>query len=183
MILKFNVQAQAGNNHRSAVAVVTGTVDVLHANRRVNAAPQMQRVISFGDGLPPVVETSITQKKSVTAQRQIFLVISRNAVRSKSNSSAIEFSAPASAGCSRTHFHGAVHFGIGIRLVASFVPAPAPENTEPIVEWLFEVSAEPVFYGGTQRMRRYFRSGGQTCKVIIDGFAVASHVGVIHVGE
>jgi hypothetical protein len=75
-VLKFKVQAQGGNNHRSAVAIVTGIVDVLYASRWVKPAPKMQRVIRLLNGFTPVIETAITQQKAVAAQRQILLVIS-----------------------------------------------------------------------------------------------------------
>src|ERR1700688_5203426 len=146
------MQAHGRNNHRSAVAVVTGIVDVLHADRWVKPAPKMQRVIGFLNSFTPVIEAAVTQQKAIAAQRQILLVISRNAIRSKSYSRAVEFSVPALAGRSRTQLHGAVHFRVSIGLMAAFIPAPAPENTEPIVEWVFEVCAEAVLYGGAQRM-------------------------------
>src|SRR6202030_158684 len=110
----------------------------------------MQSVIGFLNGLAPVIETAIAQQKAVAAQRQIFLVISRNSGRNKNDSGAVEFSAPALSGCSRAQLHGAIHFGVGVGLMAAFVPSPAPENTEPIVQWLFEVGAETVLYGGEQ---------------------------------
>src|ERR1700682_4080286 len=159
-VLKFEVQAQGGNNDRSAVAIVTGIVNVLYASRWVKPAPKMHRVIGLLNGFTSVIETAITQQKAVAAQSQILLVISRNTIRNKSYSGTVEFSAPAPAGRSCTNFYGAVHFGVGIRLMAAFIPAPASENTEPIVEWLFEVCAEAVLYGGTQWMGRYFRGCG-----------------------
>src|ERR1700722_10802935 len=141
----------------------------------------MQSVIGFLSGFAPVIETAIAQQKAVAAQRQIFLVISRNSVRNKNGPGAVEFSAPALSGRSSAQLHGAIYFGVGVGLMASFVPAPASESTEPLFEWLFEVCAEAVLYGGEQRMGRYFRDGGWNCEVIVDGFAVASHVGVIHI--
>src|ERR1700736_455781 len=93
--LKFKVQAQGGNQHWSTVSVVTGIVDVLYSGRWVKSAPKMQRVIGLFNGFPPVIETTISQQKAVAAQRQILLVISRNAIRNKNYSRAVEFSAPA----------------------------------------------------------------------------------------
>src|ERR1700688_3033318 len=119
----------------------------------------MQRIIGFLNGFAPVIETAIAQQKAVAAQRQIFLVISRNSVRNKNDPGAVEFSAPALSGGSSAQLHGAIYFGVGVGLMAAFVPAPASENTEPIVEWLFKVCAKAVLYGGEQWMGRYFRSG------------------------
>src|ERR1700688_3147609 len=141
----------------------------------------MQRVIHLLNVFASVIETAIAQQKAIAAQRQILLVISRNSIRSKSYTRAVEFSVPALAGRSRTQRHGAVHFRVSIGFMAAFIPAPAPENTEPVIEWLFEVCAETVLYGGEQRMGGNFWDCSQTCKVIVDGFAVASHVGVIHI--
>ncbi len=96
----------------------------------------MESVIGFLNGFAPVIETAIAQQKAVAAQRQIFLVISRNSVRNKNDPGAVEFSAPALSGCSNAQLHGAIYFGVGVGLTAAFVPAPASENTEPIVERL-----------------------------------------------
>src|ERR1700722_16621432 len=153
------MQAYGRNKHRSTIAVVTGIVDVLQANRGVKALPKMQSVIGFLNGFPPVIKTAIAQQKAISAQRQKFLVISRNAVRNKNDPGAVEFSAPALAGCSRAQLRGAVHFGVGVGLMATFIPAPPPENTKPVIERLFEICAETVLYGGEQRMGGYFRNG------------------------
>ncbi len=57
-------RAGAGrHNHRSAVAVVTRIVDVLHPSRRVEPAPEMQRVVGFFDGFASIIETAIANKK------------------------------------------------------------------------------------------------------------------------
>src|ERR1700692_1289487 len=143
----------------------------------------MERVIGFLNGFSPIIQTAIAQQKDVAAQRQILLVIARNAIRNKNATCAVELSVPALAGHPRAQLHGAVDFGVGIRLSAPSIPTPAAENTEPIIEWLFEVCAEAVLQGGAQRVGRYFRDGGATCKKAVDGFAVTSHVGMIHVGK
>src|SRR5580700_8397650 len=110
-ILKLNVQTQGGNNHRSAVAVVTGVVDVLYPDRWVKSAPKMQCVIGLLNGFSPIPEAAIAQQKTITAERQILLVISRNPIGSEGYSRAVEFSAPALPGRSCPQLHRAVHFG------------------------------------------------------------------------
>src|ERR1700731_1809279 len=106
----------------------------------------MQSIIGFLNDLAPVIETAIAQQKAVAPQRQIFLVISRNSIRNKSYTRAVEFSTPALSGGSSAQLHGAIYFGVGVGLMAAFVPAPACENAEPVIEGLFEVCAKAVLY-------------------------------------
>jgi hypothetical protein len=58
--LEFEMEAQCGHKHRSSVAVIAGIVDVLKPEGRINAAPDMKRVIRFDDVFAAVIEPAVS---------------------------------------------------------------------------------------------------------------------------
>lgn len=85
---------QARHHHRASVAVVTGIDDVLYSGSDIDSAPNMCCVIRFDDVLPPVVQLSIAQEKTVPAVCQIDLVILLDAVRPKGNAGTVLLAMP-----------------------------------------------------------------------------------------
>ena len=67
--------------------------------------------------------------------------------------------------------------------MAAFVPTPAAEHADPIVEGLLEIDAEAVLHRGPERMRGNFGDWSEASEKIIDRLPVVAHVGVIHEAE
>ena len=67
--------AERRHNHRPAIAVVSGIVDVLHARSQVNAAPHVDRVVGLDDVLPAVVQLAIAEEKAEATIGEVDLVI------------------------------------------------------------------------------------------------------------
>src|SRR5882762_6458884 len=111
------MEPQRRHDHRSPVPVVAWIVDMLQAKRRINSPPNMQRVISFDNVLATVIETPIAEKKTGTAEGEIFLVVSRDTVRNKYQPRAVEFSMPRLALAAEADLRRLIHFGIGKRLM------------------------------------------------------------------
>src|SRR5216683_3937815 len=173
------MKPQRWHNYRSAVTVVPGVVDVLQPKRRINPAPQVQRVVSLSNVLAPVTEASVAQQKAMATEREVLLMIARDTIRNKSHAGAIEFSIPtlsAAAGANRRRL---IHFRIGERLMPAFVPSPPAEHAHPAIERLLEIDAESILGRRLQGMRRDIRFGGPACQKIVDRFSVTSHVRVI----
>src|SRR5882762_1988113 len=107
------MEPQGRHDYRSPVLVVARIVDVLQAKRRIKSPPNMERVISFDNVLAAVIESAVAEKKTGTTESEIFLVVSRDAVRNKYQSRAVEFSMPRLAFAAQANFHCLIHFRIG----------------------------------------------------------------------
>ena len=86
--------AERGHQHRAAVAIVAGIDDVLQAGREVDAAPDVDGVISLQNIFAAVVELAIAEEKAEAAIGQVGLVILLDGVRDKRESGAILFAMP-----------------------------------------------------------------------------------------
>jgi hypothetical protein len=69
------VKSKCRHEHRAAVAVITGIVDVLQSKRRIDPTPQVSGVIGLDNVFPAVVETPVSEKKPRAAQREVFLMV------------------------------------------------------------------------------------------------------------
>ena len=108
-------------------------IDVLKSERRIKSAPHVHRVKHFDDVFSPVIQMAIAEQKSQAAQRQIFLVIARNAVGNKSEPGAIVPFCPQPFPLRPgAEFDGVVDFGVRVGLMLAFVPSPATEKARPI---------------------------------------------------
>ncbi len=143
----------------------------------------MQCVVRFDDIFAAIVETAVPQDKPEAAKSEILLVVARDSVGHEGEAGAIEPSAPAHSTGPEAEQDGFVRLGVGVRFLAALVPAPAAEDTQPVVEGLLEVCAETVLDRGLQRMGGDVRGRRQAGAEIVDGLAIAAHVGVINVGE
>src|SRR6266576_147711 len=61
--LELHMQSQRRNDYRSAVSIVSGIVDVLQAERRINSPSNMERVIRFDDVLAPEIRGPSPRRK------------------------------------------------------------------------------------------------------------------------
>src|SRR6266480_2333195 len=107
------MEPQGRHDYRSRVLAVARIVDVLQAKRRIKFPPNMQRVISFDNGLAAGIESAFVYNKTGTTESEIFLVVSRDAVRNKYQSRAVEFSMPRLAFAAQANFRCLIHFRIG----------------------------------------------------------------------
>jgi len=76
------MEAEAPHQHRSAIAVVAGIVYVLQIQAGENPAPHVSVVIGLCNIFSPIIERAIAQKEAST-QRQVVLVVGRDAVRNE----------------------------------------------------------------------------------------------------
>src|SRR5579871_655527 len=74
-LLELHVRAKGRHRHRTAVAVIAGIVDVLHARRQVNPAPHMRRVVRLEYGFAPVIQPAIAEQEAQATIGKISLVI------------------------------------------------------------------------------------------------------------
>src|SRR5216683_1358298 len=181
--LKLQMQAQRRHDYRSPVPVISGIVDVLQPERRINPSPHVECVVGLDDVLTPVSQPPVAQQEAQATEREILLMVSRNAVRIKYQTGAVEFSMPRLAVDAGAELHCLVHFRIRERFMPALVPSPSAKHAHPVIERLLEIGAESVFDRRLQRMSRDFRLGRYPRKEIVHRLAVTSHVGVIHKTE
>src|SRR5260370_1893418 len=117
---------------------------ILKPEGRVGAEPRVQCVVRFDDIFAAIVETAVPQDKPEAAKSEILLVVARDSVGHEGEAGAIEPSAPAHSTGPEAEQDGFVRLGVGVRLVAALVPAPAAEDTYPVVDRALEVCAEAV---------------------------------------
>src|SRR6267154_4018188 len=173
------MKAQRRYNHRPAIAVISRVIDVLHSKRREYSPPKMGRVISIDNTLTAVIETAIAEKKAMTTEREVSLMIARDGIRNKNYAGAIEFSIPSLSVSAGADLRRLIHFRIRERLVPAFVPSPPAEHTHPIMKRLLEIAAESILDRSTRRMSGDIRHSGPARQKIVDRFSIAAHVGVI----
>jgi len=92
--LELDVGAEARDDHRAAVAVVTGVGDVLEAGGEVDAAPGVDGVVSFENIFAAVGEVAVAEEESEAAGGEIVLVVFRDAVADEGHTGAILFAMP-----------------------------------------------------------------------------------------
>jgi len=74
------MEAHRGHQHRAAVAIVAGIVDVLQDQRSEEATPEVDRVISLDDEFPPVIQPAVAQQEAAPAKRKVAAVVARNGI-------------------------------------------------------------------------------------------------------
>ena len=133
---------------------------MLQIEGREDAAPDVRRVVTLDDILPPVVQLAIAEQESDAAERQILLVIPRNSIGNKCQSGTIQFSLPLRSLPASADLHRLVHFRVGVRFMLPFIPSPSRKEAEPIGERLFDIHAKSILDGGLQRVRGDLRGRG-----------------------
>src|ERR1035441_3692471 len=74
---------------------------------------------------------------------------------------------------------GAVGFGVGERLMLTFVPSPAAKGPDIAGKFLLKVDAETVLNSSLLAGSDDIGNLGGVCKVDRDGVAIVAHVGVV----
>ncbi len=69
------------NQHRPAILVVAGVVDVLQVERIVDASPRVQVVVALENVFAGVVQVAVAQEEAEAAELQIILMIFLDGVR------------------------------------------------------------------------------------------------------
>jgi hypothetical protein len=110
--LEIYVQPEAGNQHRTAIAVIGGILDVLHIGRHKYPSPEMRRVISFEDILPAVPQRTVANDEAHPSRRKIILVGVRNCIGGKSDTRAVLRAMPLSTGRTDTSRNSAIDLGV-----------------------------------------------------------------------
>src|SRR5579871_771478 len=144
---EFHMGTERRYNHRSAVAVVSGIIDVLHTGRHINSAPDVCRVVGLHDGLAAIVQAAIAEQKTQSAGRQIILVIFFDGIGHKSHASAILLAMPPCTIRAHTTGHSLIYLGVGEGLGLTIIPTDAGEAGEVASEILFDVEPEAVLAG------------------------------------
>src|SRR3989442_9732780 len=88
------MEAHRGHQHRAAVAIVAGIVDVLQDQRSEEATPEVDRVISLDDEFPPVIQPAVAQQEAAPAKRKVAAVVAPKGILSQSRAPAVLFSPP-----------------------------------------------------------------------------------------
>ena len=72
---EFQVEAEACDEDRAAVTIVAGIGNGLKIEGSEDTAPDVERVVAFGDGFTAVGEAAVAEQETVAAERKILLVI------------------------------------------------------------------------------------------------------------
>ena len=77
---EFQVKSESGGQHRAAVAIVAGMVDVLEIQAGENPAPQVRVVIALDNIFSTVIQCAVAKEKPRSAKGQVVLVVGRNTI-------------------------------------------------------------------------------------------------------
>jgi len=91
------VQSEAGDEHRPAIAVVAGILDMLQVGSHVNSAGDMCGVVSLDNIFATVIQTGISEKKAQASGGEIKLMIFADGVRDEGYACAVLVPVPRSA--------------------------------------------------------------------------------------
>src|SRR5438094_3986086 len=175
--------SEARHEYGTAIAVVTRVVDVLQIQRNVNTARHASGVVELDDFLEPVVQRAVSEEKAFSAELQISAVISRYRIEDRCDSNPVVFPVPSLA-CNIAADSGVpVHLGVCERFVAAVVPAEPSIDARVRRQGLFGVETESIFQPPLHTMGLDVGHRIAPRKKTIDGFAIASHIGVVHIGE
>src|SRR5580698_3757445 len=92
--LEFDVCAERRYDHRAAIAVIAGIVDMLHAGSNVYTAPNVCRVVSLENILAAVIQLAIAQQETLSSRRQVVLMIFHDGIAHKSYARAVLLAMP-----------------------------------------------------------------------------------------
>src|ERR1700693_6436457 len=93
----------------------------------------------------------------------------------------IELSFPTLPIATHTKQHSFIDLRVSVRLMLPFVPSPAPKEADPIVQRLLKTDTEAILDGSLKGMIRNARPRCYPMKEVVDGYAIAHHIGVVHV--
>src|SRR6266576_1375262 len=124
---------------RTSVAVVARIGQPLKIKSSKNSSPDMGVVVDLANGLAPVVQVSISQQESSTAQFQVELVVGLDGVRHQHRSQPVRFSPPSISRIIGAYCDRLVHLRIRVRFVLTLVPAKAGKGAHRTGYGLFHV--------------------------------------------
>src|SRR5271166_6590443 len=177
------MSAERRHNHWTAIAVVSGMVDVLHAGSKINAAPHVDRVIRFHDVLPTIVQFAVAEQKAEPAIGEVGLMIFLDCVGDKGDACPVLLAMPPGADRSQSYVDGLIDFRVGEGFGFAVIPAKAAECSEVMSEILLQVHAESVLAGNVPGMSGDFWNRSEAFLKVGNGLSIDSHVGVIGVGQ
>ena len=144
--------AEGGDDDGAAVAVVAGIVDVLHAGREIDSAPDVHGVVRLEDVFAAVVEVAVAEEESEASGGEIVLVILLDGVADEGDAGAVLLAMPPGAVRADAFGERLIDFGVGEGLGLAVVPSEAGEGGEVVREILLEVDAEAVLAGDVPGM-------------------------------
>src|SRR5579872_969117 len=179
---EFYVGAESWNDDRSAVAVVSGIVDVLNIGRQIDSSPDMERVVGFQDIFSAVVEMTVAEQETEASRGKIVLVILLDGVGNERQARAVLLAMPPGAVGADSLIEGLINFRIGEGFGAAVVPPEAGEGSEIARQVLLQIQAESVLARDVPGM---IGDVGSCASVLgLDHLiAVDTHVRGIGVGE
>ena len=77
------------NYGRPAIPVISRIIDMLHAWRNVNPAPDVRGVIRLENIFAPVIQIPIAQQKTQASQPQLLLMVLANSIRDNRHASTV----------------------------------------------------------------------------------------------
>ena len=92
--LELHVEAESWDQHRAAVAIVAGIVNVLQVWAREDSPPHVRVVVGLENGFPAVIQGSVAEQEALPSQFQIMLVVGRDSVRHKDAADLIQRTMP-----------------------------------------------------------------------------------------
>src|ERR1700734_2609774 len=168
--------AHGSNPDRSAVAVISGIVDVLYVDREEKPLPRMPGVIALDDVLATIVQAAVTEDKTEAAISQVILVILLDGVTDEGGTDFIGRPVPACARIVAGNHYGLRVFGVGIGLFLVIVPAEARADAEILGDLLGVVPAEAILHGAEALNRDDVGPLGEAGEVILHRQSVVAHV-------
>src|ERR1700687_419581 len=142
---EVRMEAESGNDYRTAVTVVARMSYVLEVCRHGDTAPEVERVIAFEDLLRAIVECPITEQESLAAESEVLPMRIGDRTDDSGNAAFVARPSPPVAAERCPKCAGSVHLRVRKRFVLTFVPSGAPKGHEIIRDWLLDVHAEAVF--------------------------------------
>src|ERR1700722_19089472 len=129
-VLEIHVRPHPGNDHGTPIPIVAGIGDKGELRRHVKAADYVQVVISLADLFAAVIQVAIPENESQASQGQVLPVLVADAAGFKGASDLVQFSAPGVAREFKAKRQGAIHLGIGERLMMALIPTGAHKDAE-----------------------------------------------------
>src|SRR5260370_4296683 len=118
----------------------------------------MRGVVSLQNILPPIMQLSIANQKSIATIGEIELMILLNAIRHEHHARAVLLAIPLRASHPHTLLEGGINFGVSNRFGFAVVPSPAPECAHVRSTVLLQVGAEALFARNVSLRSRHIRS-------------------------
>src|SRR5882724_2925743 len=126
----IQMNPEAGNNDRSAIAVEARIVDKGEQGGEIEAAMHMGRVVGFAYALTSILQAAVAEHKAQASQAQVLAMVLAQATVDESRTNAIELSAPGVPCQITAKGNRVVHLAEDKGLVVSIVPPRAEENAE-----------------------------------------------------